>query len=182
MLSDDQRSTLTVLFDALDATGDGLITRADTIARADQVSAGLALDEDSAAHRDLHAAYGRAWDEVVRGAGADPDGAVELEEFLATMDRGMVADPDYLERAILVITGACFDAADANDDGMIDVEEYTRLITCVDPSREEVARSGFALLDADGSGLVSREELVGTLRAACSGAPASAELGGSIVR
>ena len=182
MLSDDQRRTLTVLFDALDATGDGLITRADAIARANQVSVGLALDEDSAAHRDLHAAYGQAWEEIVRVADTDRDGAVDLDEFLATIDRGMLAEPDYLERAILVITGACFDAADANGDGMIDVEEYTRLITAVDPSKDEVARKGFALLDANGSGLVGREELVSALRAACSGAPVPSELGGSIVR
>lgn len=41
MLSDDQRRTLTVLFDALDATGDGLVTRADAIVRADKVSGRL---------------------------------------------------------------------------------------------------------------------------------------------
>ncbi len=182
MLSDDQRKTLSVLFGALDATGDGLITRADAIARAGQVCAGLALDEDSAAQRDLHAAYGQAWDEVVRVADADHDGAVDLDEFLATMDRGMLADPDYLERAMLVITRACFDAADANGDGMIDVEEYTRTMVSVDPSAEEVARQGFALLDADGDGLVSREEVVGALRTACSGAAVSGEPGGSLVR
>lgn len=98
------------------------------------------------------------------------------------MDCGLLADPDYFERAILVITGACVDAADANGDGMVDVEAYKRMITCVDPSREEVARKGFALLDANGSGLVSREDIVSALRAACGGAPVSGEIGGSLVR
>lgn len=182
MLSDAQRENLSVLFAALDAGDDGRITLDDALARADQVCAGFSLDEASPAHRGIQAAYRQCWEELVRIADADADGAIDLEEYLAAIDRGMLEGPAYLERSTFVITRAVFDGADADGDGMVDVEEYVRMITVVDPAREAVARAGFELIDADCDGLIARAELVAALRAALSGGQVPDALGGSVVR
>jgi Ca2+-binding EF-hand superfamily protein len=164
MLSDEQRANIATIFDALDATEDGLITREDALRRADQLCTGLALDEESPAHSDIQSAYCQLWDELMRFADADADGAVNLDEFLDAVDRGMLEDPGFVDSAMLVVSNACFSAADRNGDGAIDRDEYASLFTAIDPSKNELASAGFDILDRDGDGLVSRAELIDAMR------------------
>ena len=165
MLSDEQRANITEFFHALDVTDDGLITSDDTVVLADQVCTALALDAESAAHREIQAAYRQLWDELMRVADADADGAVSLEEFLDAMDRGMLEDPEFVDRAMLVVTHAFFTAVDADGDERIDIDEFTRAMTVTDPSKDEVARAGFGFIDQDGDGAISRAELIAAIRA-----------------
>ena len=182
MLSPAQRENIAIIFDALDATGDGLITQEDALQRAAQLCTGLALDEDSPAHRELHRAYQQLWDELMRFADADDNGAVDLEEFLAAVDQGMLEDAEFVDRAMLVVSHACFSAADSDGDGAISREEYTRMMTSVDPSKDEIARAGFDLLDRDGDGAISRAELIDAMRQVFCSVDAPEAPGARIVR
>lgn len=123
MLSDEQRASIATIFGALDATDDGLITRDDAVRRADQLCSGLALDAASRARGDVQAAYRQLWDELMRFADADEDGELALDEFLDAVDRGMLEDPGFVDSAMLVVTHACFGAADRDGDGAISREE-----------------------------------------------------------
>jgi Ca2+-binding EF-hand superfamily protein len=181
VLSDTQRESISAVFDALDASGDGLITHADAMLRADQLSDGFELDEASPARRDIQAAYRQLWDELLRFADTDDDGAVDVEEFIDALDRGMLEDPGFIDSAMLVVTEALFTGADANGDGMIDVEEYSRMLLTVDPTTDELARAGFAIMDTDHDGAISRAELVAAMRAVFYG-DTSDELGARLVR
>ena len=165
MLSDAQRENITEIFHAIDATGDGLITRDDALRRAAQLCAAVAPEAQSAAYRDIRGAYEQLWAELMRFADADEDGAVSLEEFLDAMDRGMLADPRFVDSAMLVVTHAIFTAVDADGDEMIDVDEYARTFTAIDPAKDELARAGFNIIDADGDGAISRAELIDAMRA-----------------
>jgi Ca2+-binding EF-hand superfamily protein len=164
MLSAAQRENIAVTFDALDATADGVLTRDDVVLRAEQLCTGLGLDAASQAHREIHSAYRQCWGELLRFADSDEDGAVTLEEFGDAVDRGMLEDPQFVDSAMLVISHACFSAVDADGDGVIDRDEYSRIFTAVDPSKADLASAGFDILDRDGDGLVSRDELIDAMR------------------
>jgi Ca2+-binding EF-hand superfamily protein len=161
MLSHAHRDGL----DALDATADGLITQDDAVARADQLCAGLGLDAASPAHRDLQSAYRQCWDELMcfADADADCDGAITPEEFVDAVDRGMLADPKFVDSAMLVIThGASGRRSDG--DGMISRAEYSLMFTVIDQSKADLADAGFDILDRDGDGVISRAEVVDAMR------------------
>ena len=165
MLSPAQAANIATVFDALDATEDARITRDDVLRRADQLCAGLALDDASAAHREIQSAYRQLWDELMRFADVNEDGGVTLEEFLDAVDRGMLEDPGFVDSAMLVVTHACFTAVDRDSDDAISLEEYASAFTAIDPSKDDLAAAGFAVLDRDGDGLISRAELVAAMRA-----------------
>jgi len=164
MLTEEQGKNITALFHALDATGDGLLTLDDAIRRADQMCAGLAPDPASAAHRELQAAYRTYWRQLARFADADDDGAVSLEEFLAAIDRAMLAEPDFVEDNMLVVTRALFEAMDADDDGAVSLDEYSAMFRAIDLDAD-LAKAGFELLDSNGDGSISKDELVDAMRA-----------------
>jgi Ca2+-binding EF-hand superfamily protein len=94
----------------------------------------------------------------------------------------MLEDPAFVDSAMLVVTQALFTGADGDGDGMIDVEEYTRMFLSIDPEMDELARAGFAILDRDGDGAISRAELVEAMRAVFLGGEAPDELGARVVR
>jgi Ca2+-binding EF-hand superfamily protein len=142
MLSDVQVENITAMFHALDATADALLTREDLVARADQMCAVLATDEASPTHQDIQSAYRQAWDELMRFADTNKDGAVTLDEYLDAVDRGMLEDPRYVASAILVVSEALFGAADANGDGVIDRDEYVSMFVAIDLPRD-LAVAGF---------------------------------------
>ena len=104
MLTAVQRENIATIFDALDLTGDGLITREDAVLTADTLCAGMGVDDGSAAHAEIQAAYRQLWDELMRFADANDDGAVDMDEFLAAVDRGMLADEGFVESAMLVVS------------------------------------------------------------------------------
>jgi Ca2+-binding EF-hand superfamily protein len=163
MLSDVQVENITAMFHALDATGDALLTRDDVIVRADQMCAVLAPEDGSQAHQDIQSAYRQAWDELLRFADANADGAVTLEEYLDAVDRGMLEDPQYVASAMLVVSHALFHAADANDDGVISLDEYVSMFEAIDLGRD-LATAGFESIDRDGDGAITHDEFIDALR------------------
>lgn len=77
----------------------------------------------------------------------------------------MHADPGFVDGAMLVVTHAIFTAVDADGDGAIDIDEYARTFTAINPSKDELARAGFNIIDADGDGAISRAELIDAMHA-----------------
>src|SRR5205085_3409294 len=98
----------------------------------------MGVDDGSAAHAEIQAAYRQLWDELMRFADANDDGAVDMDEFLAAVDRGMLADEGFVESAMLVVSHACFTAADRNGDGRISIDEYASAFTAIDPDKDEL--------------------------------------------
>jgi Ca2+-binding EF-hand superfamily protein len=126
--------------------------------------AGLAPDPASPEHRDLQAAYRKYWQELARFADADDDGAVSLEEFLAAIDRAMLAEPDFVEDNMLVVTRALFEAMDADGDGAVSLDEYTAMFRAIDLD-DDLAKAGFEILDSNDDESISKDELVEGMRA-----------------
>ncbi len=161
MLSDVQRANITGMFRGMDATADGLLTRDDAVLRADQMCAVLAPDDSSPQHHDIQVAYQQLWDELQRFADVDADGSVTLDEYLDAMDRGMLADPQYVDKAILVVSHALFHAADVNGDGVIDRGEYVSMYRAIDMT--ELADAAFDNIDRDADGAISHAEFIQAL-------------------
>ncbi len=162
MLSDVQRTNISAMFDALDATADGLLSRDDFAVRADQMCAGLAPDAASPHHQELQSAYRQAWDELRYYADCDHDGTVTRDEYVAAVEAGMLTDPEYLEKAVLVVSRALFRAADEDGDGILTRDQYVRMFTAIDLDAD-MAGAGFDHIDRDADGTIGYDEFVQAL-------------------
>ncbi|MFG2005201.1 EF-hand domain-containing protein [Spirillospora sp. NPDC048911] len=162
MLTDLQRTKIERRFQALDHDGDGFLEQSDY--------AGLAADlaerlgrADPAAMRRVHDAYLGIWEAIRRGADTDDDGRVDLAEFTAALEKGVIGRDGGFDRAILPSVLAVLDFADLDGDGYIDAIEFHRWYVGPDRPQQD-AEAVFARLDTDGDGRLSKEELTAAMR------------------
>jgi Ca2+-binding EF-hand superfamily protein len=157
-LSPLRRSKLHARFDQLDVDGDGYLQAADYQALgrllADRLGSG---DSERDA---IQAGYAEHWRQLRAHADVDHDGRISRDEYVAAM-AAAAGDAEALERAVLQTARAIMAAADADGDGFLDLGDYERLAELM---RIRRPAESFRVLDADGDGLVSQEELVAAVR------------------
>jgi Ca2+-binding EF-hand superfamily protein len=151
-------SKLHMRFDQLDVDGDGFLQAADYRALG-QLLADRLRSSDSEREA-IHTGYGEHWRQLRTHADVDHDGRVGRDEYVAAM-AAAAGDPALLDRAVLQTARAIMAAADSDDDGYLDFADYTRL---ADLMRIRRPADSFRILDADGDGRVSQEELVSAIR------------------
>jgi Ca2+-binding EF-hand superfamily protein len=152
MASAFQERKLRGMFAAFDADGDGYLREEDfrsLVARWSRLPAVRPGTELRARVETLLMGW---WAALLEAGDANGDGAVEMGELLALVDRlpAMVAD-------VTATADTVFDAVDANGDGRISPEEHRSLVETW--NGQPVDMTGvFELLDLNGDGHLSREE------------------------
>ncbi|MCI3928412.1 EF-hand domain-containing protein [Streptomyces sp. AN091965] len=134
------------IFAMLDVDGDGAITRAEYLGRVDRVAAATGRS----AEHPVVAASRAAHEAVFTDMDGDGDGRVTFDEYRSWVGH------DAFERSCRPALGSLFDIADADADGHLNRQEFTRLRTGAG-NAETDAEAAFDALDTDGDGLVERE-------------------------
>ncbi|MDH6539997.1 Ca2+-binding EF-hand superfamily protein [Streptomyces sp. SPB4] len=134
------------IFAMLDVDGDGVITRAEYLARVDRAAAALGRGADHPVVGAARTAHEEVWADM----DADHDGRVTFEEYRTW------AGHDAFERSCRPALGSLFDVADLDGDGRLSREEFTRLRVASRNTAQDADRA-FDDLDTDRDGFVERD-------------------------
>ncbi|MEV4441626.1 EF-hand domain-containing protein [Streptomyces sp. NPDC049577] len=147
-----------LVFAMLDADGDGVISKKEYSARAENVVLATGRDEGDPLVVTARAVGARAW----AAMDANGDGEVTFDEYAAW------AGAEAFDTVCEPVLGALFDLADADQDGALTLPEFTMLRTALNNPAGN-AEAAFAVLDADGDGRVSRDAYLASIRAHVAG-------------
>ena len=164
MLSELQIRNVGTVFDTLDHDKDGFFEREDFEAIALESISGIDLDADSPHRGAVVRAFVAWWEQIREQADADDDGRVARDEYLASVDRGLLSDPSYLD-AVSGAADALFDAADVNGDGTMSQAEVVAIYHGIGLP-DDMAADAFHQIDSDDDGKISRDEWRAAVRGA----------------
>ncbi|MFC5052243.1 EF-hand domain-containing protein [Saccharothrix xinjiangensis] len=151
MASDLQRKKTSVVFTAMDVNGDGFLERADFEALTDRW-AGIRGEAGSDRLRELMM---RWWEALHAASDENSDRKVTLDEVLLAVDNlGTMLD------LVVATAESMFEAVDEDGDGEISAEEYGRMIHAW-TGDDAPTDAGFARLDLNGDGHISKAEFAG---------------------
>lgn len=150
----DQTAAHRLVFAMLDADGDGTVSREEYMARTRNVALAMGLEEDDQLVITARTLGERAWASM----DADRDGKMTFDEYTAW------AGAEAFDTVCAPVLGALFDLADADQDGALDLCEFTALRTALNNSATN-AEAAFAALDTNGDGRISRDDYLASIRA-----------------
>ncbi|MCO1576207.1 MULTISPECIES: EF-hand domain-containing protein [unclassified Crossiella] len=162
MLSALQRENIGALFDVFDHSGLGRIEWADMERIALTVIARLGMTTEDPKCVLYLQAYRRWWAQLQHDAGHGDIGWVDRPSFISAFEKGMMAEPGYLDR-VLSVGLTAFDAADTDGDEVLDEEELVTLYVASGLPKEG-AIALFQQIDTDGDGKISRQEWLAASR------------------
>lgn len=161
MLTALQRRKLQLRFALLDTDGNGYLSQRDYDLVTLRLCAAFGHLPGTEAYERVHNAYLKLWDRLRDLMDADDDGRISLQQFMDGCERliseqrtSAVADPVEL----------IFDMVDANQDGVIDLAEFTKWMNSYGVGAQETVEA-FDLLDADDDGVLSRPEVAAAAQA-----------------
>ncbi|MBP2471966.1 Ca2+-binding EF-hand superfamily protein [Crossiella equi] len=144
------------VFEALDTDGNGYLEWADFQSVVDRHLVEFQIDRADPRGQAFQAAYETFWAELSRHADPDRDGRVSLEEYLV----GTAAAPETLYATSAAIGNALFEVIDTDGDGEVSLEEFVRMMCDVWGVPRADADAAFHKVDADGSGVLCRQEIL----------------------
>ncbi|WP_050779521.1 EF-hand domain-containing protein [Streptomyces sp. C] len=142
-------------FDLLDTDGDGYICERDFTSLADQVIAGTGEGADARKVRALRDSKAHYWTSLRRLVTTDDSGRISREAFVTELTRS--PDPKQISAMVRPSVEADLALADTNDDGVVDVGEFTRLYRALGVPQPQ-AEETFRTLDRDGDGELTLDE------------------------
>ncbi|MGI5336543.1 EF-hand domain-containing protein [Streptomyces sp. CA-181903] len=145
-----------LIFDRLDADGNGVLEYADCERMGQDVIRAGYVTEGSAQADALFTAYREAWGRLTAAADADGDGVITREEFKAAMSRTLGRREQVVEGCRAVLDTE-FSSIDGDDDGFVPVADFQRYLEALGSTAEE-ARATCDSLDTNGDGRISRAE------------------------
>ncbi|HEV8556289.1 MAG TPA: EF-hand domain-containing protein [Actinophytocola sp.] len=150
-----QDRNIAAVFNRLDANGNGVVTKADFDAIAQQICAQFAIPADSEAGQSIGESFQSWWEQLRRDLDTDHDGRITLEEFASAYKDG---DPaEYFAEKLGRTAATVAEAVDSDDDGFITEDEYVSLLSVAITDQQAIL-AGFHQLDTDGDGRISRAE------------------------
>jgi Ca2+-binding EF-hand superfamily protein len=158
MLTELQRKKLTRYFRVYDIDDDGRIGPADFERVVENVRILHGLSSDSPAHLALRDGYLRRWKALETSADTDHDGGVDLDEWLAYWD-AVIGEDERYESEVSVVAARLFEIFDTDEDGVLGPDEFCDFYGVYGLSAA-LARQVFMDLDANGDGVISRDELM----------------------
>ncbi|MFG2617072.1 EF-hand domain-containing protein [Streptomyces sp. NPDC048507] len=158
MASAFQERKLKGMFAAFDADGDGYLREEDFTALVARWSRLPGVDPGTPLRDRVESLLMGWWAALLAVGDANGDGAVDMAELLALVDRlpAMMAE-------VTATADTVFDAVDANGDGRISPEEHHRLVETWNGRRVDMTGI-FELLDLNGDGHLGREEFAALWR------------------
>ncbi|EST26631.1 methylglyoxal synthase [Streptomyces roseochromogenus] len=158
MAHEDWLPRITSIFRMYDLDGDGQLGREDLIAYAGRVAENLTEPGDTKRRAALYDAYAELWTQLSAVSDTDRGGRISEQEFVAATARGAFDGDPHFRDSTLRALDALADALDRDGDGTIDPAEYERIFgaTGLDTTTSAL---GFAAVDTDGDGRITRAEL-----------------------
>jgi EF-hand domain pair/EF hand len=147
-----------LVFAMLDADGDGVISTAEYLARAERVAQATGRTPDDPLVVIARTAGRRAWASM----DADGDGGVTFDEYAAW------AGDEAFEQVCRPVLGALFDLADSDEDGTLTLPEFTALRSALGNPADNIP-AAFAALDTDADGHITRDDYLASIRAHVTG-------------
>ncbi|MGE7384585.1 EF-hand domain-containing protein [Streptomyces sp. NPDC004126] len=161
MLGTVQRTNMNRMFDTIDVSGDGVISKADFEIMAQRVR-GMSPSMDADLAAEIDDAFDAWWEAIRVAADADGNGEVSREEFVAAIENGLENDADYGDTMVRHAE-LTFRAADEDGDGRLTPVEMERIYRAFGLN-EQFSEDVFARIDLDGDGYVSVDECVRATR------------------
>ncbi|MGX7829715.1 EF-hand domain-containing protein [Actinokineospora sp. 24-640] len=150
-------------FGFFDADGSGYVDYDDTVAMAARVTSAFDVAPDSAKGRALASGFEVFWHSLLTGLDLDGDRRISPDEYRAGMMSAFGAAEGDFERGLRPVVVAIIDVADTDDSGVLERAEFQRLQQAIGNPQAHAAEA-FTKLDRDGSGTLSRDELVQAAR------------------
>ena len=150
------------VFAILDVDGDGRVSKGDFTSMGAGVAREFGLDEDSPQARQLAEGYEDIWT-YIRDADLDVDGVVGADEFREAHTSGRVTTEVVVEKWERA-SRRCFEAADGDGDGYIDLEGFATIYRGAGISDPKVAETAFGAMDVDADGRLDWAELSAHVR------------------
>jgi Ca2+-binding EF-hand superfamily protein len=163
MLSDFQKSKLARRFELLDADGDGYITGADYDAVAANVCQAFGYAEGTPQHEKVHMTYLNMWVRLSAEMDREGGGRVSRKQYVAWCADSIVEAEGGYDRVIAPIIRSVFDLADADGNGVVDIEELTTWFNSYGVCADD-AEQAFTRLDRNGDGLLDFAEVQRAVR------------------
>lgn len=160
MLTTLQTIKQTHYFQLVDIDNNGYIDKSDWVQIGDNLAVMRNIEKGSEAYLGIQAAMDSIWTNLSSHADANSDGKVTLDEWLAFEDEKVInCDDEWYEEYVNTIVRGLFAVLDADQNGVIGLEEYVNLMVSfhVQPTDAELA---FRKLDVNGNGTIDEEELV----------------------
>ncbi|AFZ15511.1 EF hand repeat-containing protein (plasmid) [Crinalium epipsammum PCC 9333] len=155
MLTEFQKRKLNLRFYMVDISKDGIVELADFEQQGQKVAELMGIQPGSTEYDKIISANIGIWQTYWKGADADGDNKITVDEYLKFAEYTITAKVD--EKNKLDQVKALFDAVDLDGSGEIELKEYTIYLKAVGKSEED-AKVAFSKLDADGDGKLSRDE------------------------
>ncbi|MCZ0989200.1 EF-hand domain-containing protein [Streptomyces diastatochromogenes] len=161
MLGNVQQTNLDRVFDTLDVTRDGAISKADFQIMAQRMRA-LRPAMDAKLATEIDETFDAWWEAIRRAADADGNGEITREEFVAAIAQGLENDPEYVDKMVKVSV-VTFNAADEEGDGRLTPLQVERIYRAYGVN-EQLSSETFSRIDLNGDGFVSVDEFVRAAR------------------
>ncbi|MDQ3402021.1 MAG: EF-hand domain-containing protein [Actinomycetota bacterium] len=164
MTASVQDSRLKRRFELWDTNGDGAIDKSDYETEARRILQSFGEQESSPKGRALLTAYLGMWDKLAGKAKMNGDGKISLEQFTQISERELVDGGDAgFDRNLRPTIEAIVNILDTDGDGEVSQSEFARWMKATGVDQRQ-ATEAFQQIDVDGSGRLTVEELVGSVR------------------
>jgi Ca2+-binding EF-hand superfamily protein len=163
MLTSFQRRKLTRYFNVLDRDGNGYFELEDLELIARRLAKSHNIPLGSEEHRGLLESMGLIWDHGRQyGISKDPN-RISLADWLAHEDY-VLSTKEWREKYMEKITLDVFDLVDTNSNGLINVDDFSRIMRSFGVE-EGIPEWSFAKMDVDNNGTISRQEFLSLVEA-----------------
>jgi Ca2+-binding EF-hand superfamily protein len=159
MLSDLQRKKLQLRFALLDTDGDGQITQQDYELLTLRLCAAFGHLPGSPGYERVRNAYLTLWERMRTRMDHDGSGVVTLPQFLESCEKAIIERRDGFQRNLADLADLLFDLVDADENGVIDLAEFTTWMHSYGVGPRDTV-DAFDLLDTDGDGVLSKPDVI----------------------
>jgi Ca2+-binding EF-hand superfamily protein len=157
MLSDAQKERITQIFQLYDANKNHLIEAVDIDIIAQRFRKSYQIQVGSEIDRRFKAVFGQFWRKLVLLYDENDDRNISLDEFFAAYEVHLSSQDRY-DEMIRPFIDNIFPIVDTDEDGMLNLEEYTRFY-CLFHDDAAAAAASFQMIDGNQNGKLSQLEV-----------------------
>lgn len=157
MLSEFQKKKISQLFRFFDADGNNTVEAEDMDIIVENFAKIFNWEMGDENSRNFGSAFKKYWRKLMMVSDTNNDDKISLAEFLQAYERTLVNDNTY-EQFVKPFLDNLFPLIDIDKDGNLQLNEFTKLYQGF-RNPAESAQMVFNLLDVNGDGVLSREEV-----------------------